>query len=79
MSVEYCGPYGLQTLCETLDIRQFDRTVRLTLDGPRYTDATIELICKLEFLQSLTLQGTRITEEGVDRIRQSLPNCRINR
>jgi hypothetical protein len=33
----------------------------------------------LTALQVFSLQGTRVTEEGVSKLRQELPSCRIYR
>ncbi len=77
MSVKYCGPFGLRALCEKFNIRIFDRAVSLSLDGPAHTDSDVDQICELKSLQLLSLSGTQITDDGLDRIRHALPNCQI--
>ncbi len=77
MSVEYCGPVGLQFLIEAAGIDYFHRAVHISLDGLTYTDETIDELCELESLQSVTLGGTRITNSGLRRLKRALPDCRI--
>ncbi len=77
MTVQYSGPFGFQTLSESVGIEYFNRAVSLSLRGPTYTDAIIAQICKLDNLHSLSLSGTGITRRGLDRIRLALPNCQI--
>ena len=77
MTVQYSGPFGFQTLSESVGIKYFNRAASLSLRGPTYTDAILEQICKLEKLHSLSLSGTGITRRGLDHIRLALPNCQI--
>ena len=45
----------------------------------RITDAGLQHLIGLNGLQLLTFQGTRVTEAGVKKLQQALPNCKIAR
>jgi hypothetical protein len=76
-SVQYQGLYGLHTLFSTLHIPICDRVVSLHLDDPMYTDATVESICQLKYLESISIARTSITEQGLERLSRTLPDCQI--
>ena len=70
---------GLEFLGDSLGIDCFHRVVGISLSGPTYTDATIDPLCKLGSLQSVSLNGTKITDAGLNRLMKSRPNCKITR
>ena len=49
----------------------------LNLYGTAITDAGLEKLSGLKSLESLYLWQTQTTEEGIDKLRASLPNCKI--
>jgi hypothetical protein len=79
VTVEWTGPEFLRRPAEALSLRIFHRPTRLTLNGPAYTDAAIEQLSRLTSLQSLTLERTGISEQGLTRLERALPGCRIER
>lgn len=51
----------------------------LTLDATRVTDSGLKYLEDLTSLEVLVLpHPNRVTDVGLDRLRQALPNCRIN-
>ena len=77
MSVEWQGPAFLRRPAEALGVRFFHRPTRLSLEGPAYTDAAIQHLSRLSSLKSLTLQRTKVSAQGLERLRQALPDCQI--
>lgn len=54
------------------------RCVRaLFLDRNQISDQSVPYLCGLKSLLLLDIQGTRISSEGMSRIVQSLPQCKI--
>ena len=51
----------------------------LDLLGTEVTDAGLEHLKGLSELQSLDIHNTKVTDEGVKKLRQALPNCDIGR
>ncbi len=52
----------------------------LNLNGMRViTDVGLEHLEGLTQLQELGIIGTRVTDEGVKKLRQALPDCKIDR
>ena len=51
----------------------------LELDGARVTDASLDRLETLTQLEWLSVRGTMLTRAGVARLRQALPNCKIER
>jgi hypothetical protein len=54
-----------------------DRPERLWLGGTNVTDAGLVHLAKLTRLRWLSLVATPVTDQGVKRLRQALPNCEI--
>ena len=79
MTVDWLGPAWLRRPAEALEVRIFHRATKLSLEGPAYTDAAVEHISQLKDLKSLTLSRTQITDQGLKRLRRSLPLCQIER
>jgi hypothetical protein len=77
VTVEWIGPSWLRPPAETLGVRIFFRSTKLSLSGPAYTDAAVEHIVRLRDLAQLDLSRTKITDEGLARLKRSLPECRI--
>ena len=51
----------------------------LDLGGTQVTDSGVEDLASLERLWKLRLTGTRVSNEGVRRLKQALPNCEISK
>jgi hypothetical protein len=51
---------------------------KLNLSGTAITDASIETLAKLPNLKWVDLSSTRITPDGLSRLRQQLPDLRIS-
>ena len=64
---------------ETLGLRVFHRPTKLALEGSAFTDAAVDELSRLSALKSLTLFRTAITPRGLNRLRQALPDCQIER
>jgi serine/threonine protein kinase len=47
----------------------------LRLENPAITDASLETLSQLKKLRILCLQGTQISREGIELLRQALPHC----
>ena len=52
---------------------------RLYLGGNQVTDAGLEHLIEMKSLEYLDLANTNITDEGVKKLQQALPNCVIRR
>jgi hypothetical protein len=57
----------------------YDRATELRLSGPKYDDGAVDHLVKLRRLRSLTLDRTKITDVGIERLRRALPECRVER
>ena len=49
------------------------------LDNGAITDAGLEYLKNLRNLRSVTMQGTKVTQAGVDKLKEALPECEIVR
>lgn len=49
----------------------------LSLDHTNVTDECIETIATLGDLQRLWIGGTKISDDGIKRLREKLPYCKI--
>jgi hypothetical protein len=65
------GDKGLQHLAGLSNLREL-RT------GPNVTDTSVSLLGKLRKLEHLDLRDTGMTADGVARLKEVLPNCRID-
>ena len=54
------------------------KLVYLSVGCEGISDASIEYFVKMQSLRELELHNTKITPEGIDRIRKALPSCNIN-
>jgi hypothetical protein len=60
-------------------VGRLSRLEKLNLSDTQITDAGLEHLQGLTQLRELCLRGTRVTNEGVNRLRESLPNCAVER
>jgi hypothetical protein len=56
-----------------------NRLDELTLEGPQFTDASVTRLAKMANLKSVTLIGTGVTEQGIERLEVALPACLVCR
>ena len=49
----------------------------LDLDNTQVDDSAVEYLARLTSLQLLTIEGTQVTPEGVKKLQEALPNCKI--
>lgn len=52
---------------------------KLDLVGNPITDSALEHLTPLQNLELVLLQDTKVTEEGVEKLRQALPKCKVHR
>lgn len=64
----------LGVLIETDD---YGEVISAQLNGPRYSDSTIEMLASLKDIPRITLNNTAVTREGIERLRQLLPETSI--
>ena len=50
----------------------------LSLEGTFVTDAAVDALRSFTTLQQLSVRGTRLTPDGIRRLSQALPQCRID-
>ena len=55
----------------------FVNVVRVNLNSTKVTDAELEQLKGLTQLKVLELGGTKVTDEGVKKLQQAFPNCKI--
>ena len=72
-------PYGRGSDELLAELRLLPDVQRLTVAGPRVTDAGLEHLRGLTELAELELSDTRVTDAGVANLQQALPNCKITR
>ena len=60
-------------------LHAFPYLQKLDLTGRPITDAAVPSISRLKKLRSLRVGGTKITDDGVSRLRAALPSCAIER
>lgn len=58
---------------------EFGRIAELQLTGTRITDgaALALLLCRFKKLEELHLENTRVTAQGIQRLKRGLPACRV--
>jgi len=77
-SLEYLELRGTQiTDAGLVDLKGFTNLKYLDLHGTRITDAGLVHLKGLTNLEYLNLQGTQASEEVVEKLQQTLPNCQI--
>jgi hypothetical protein len=59
------------------ELGALDKLEILTLEGASVTDAGLVHLEKLANLQKLNLRGTPVTEAGIGKLRNALPDCEI--
>ena len=77
MTVDYCGPEWLKPLADKFNLSCFHRATHIVLQGGDYTDTDVDDLCRLKHLQSISLLRTRITADGLAKLKRSLPDCKI--
>ncbi len=55
------------------------RAKEVILSGPNYSDRSIDDLLRLKHVEVIRLWRTTITDAGIERIRQALPDCDIIR
>ncbi len=58
-------------------LARLPRLKHLALDRTRITDAGVPVLAGIESLEFLDLHGTWVSVDGVQKLRDALPNCRI--
>ena len=59
---------------------EYFTTVNLVgMRGPQFNDASLEVVKPLTDLKRLALYDTKITNEGLKKLQEALPNCKITR
>ena len=59
-------------------IAQIKSLLRLTLNPCSATDDELKALAELSNLQDLHIRGPNLTQAGIERLKQDLPNCVIN-
>ncbi|MGO8751435.1 MAG: hypothetical protein ACLQNE_36270 [Thermoguttaceae bacterium] len=57
----------------------FANVIEVCLDNTQVTDSDLECLKGLTHLQELHLKCTQVTDQGVKKLQQALPNCQIVR
>ena len=60
-------------------INDIDRLKAIDLYGTPISDAYLPALYGLDKVQCIDLRDTRVTDEGVEKLQQALPNCKIRR
>jgi Leucine-rich repeat (LRR) protein len=61
------------------NLKECSQLRTLDLKETKVSDTALEHIKGLTQLQSLSLTDTNVTDDGVKKLRQALPTCRIER
>ena len=59
------------------EIGKLTKLTELYLTGNPITDADLEHLKSLKSLRTLDMSRTKVTKEGVEALKQALPNCAI--
>jgi Leucine-rich repeat (LRR) protein len=62
-----------------MELKDLTQLQKLFISYTNITDASVPTIKGLTNLNTLYMQGTKISNEGVQEITAALPNCRIVR
>ena len=77
MTVERRGPSWLQAAADALGIRVCNRVTAVYLQGSRINDGLLKELKGLDYLESVALHRTQVTDAGLATLRQALPNLKI--
>lgn len=66
------GDAGLAHLVDLPELKWLDA------GNTNITDAGLEHLVKMDALQGVNLVGTNVTKEGEAKLRQAMPNCRVD-
>jgi hypothetical protein len=78
--LQYLGIWGTKVTNAGLrHLKALSELRRLNLSDTRVTDAGLQYVMGLPQLQELDLTSTKVTGEGVAKLQQTLPNCKITR
>ncbi|MFO0911856.1 MAG: hypothetical protein U0795_02780 [Pirellulales bacterium] len=77
--LRYLGLQGTNATDQTVAaISSMKGLRRLRLGHNHVTDACIDDLSELTNLDNLGIQNTRISKEGLEKLRQALPHCELN-
>jgi hypothetical protein len=77
VTVQKRGDNGWQ-VAEGREPAGFDRVRRVYLRGAEYGPEVIDHLIELRYVEFIWLLCTRLTEDDVQRLRETLPNCEIH-
>jgi hypothetical protein len=60
------------------EVSQLPKLQKLYLTGAPISDEGVALLASMPSVSELFIRWTKITNDGADRLRASLPNCRVH-